>query len=218
MKTLNWLKEIRVLVWDVDGTFYNFHSVPEYQKLYEKYFFESLSQIWKIPVAKAKKKFNLRLKKEFGHTKTLASFGIEAIKFLEKKIYGKMNFNQLLKKDLLLKKNLAQLSFLDQGILTNNSIGILQRKLKALGIPLKMFKWIFTAYDQDLFKPNLAAFEQVLKTTNYLPQQHLYIGDSDAKDIIPAKKIGMRTCLVWGKSKFADISLPSVYDISKSFI
>ena len=66
-------------------------------------------------------------------------------------------------------------------------------------------------------KPHPAAFRLILQFTKLKPSQHLLVGDSEGKEIIPAGKLGFRTCYVWGKSKYADISLPQVYDVVQLF-
>jgi FMN phosphatase YigB (HAD superfamily) len=45
------------------------------------------------------------------------------------------------------------------------------------------------------------------------------IGDREAVDLVPAKAVGMHTCLVWSeiKSTIADITLPDVYRVADIF-
>jgi len=66
-------------------------------------------------------------------------------------------------------------------------------------------------------KPHEAGFRYILAKTKLPPAQHLMIGDREAVDIVPAKKLGMKTCLVWSQvqSQIADITLPTVYDLGK---
>ncbi|MFC1711308.1 HAD family hydrolase [Patescibacteria group bacterium] len=70
---------------------------------------------------------------------------------------------------------------------------------------------------QGRVKPDPYAFKLILNYTKLKPENHLFIGDSDKKEMIPAKKLGMKTCLVWGKSKVADISLKTVYEVESLF-
>jgi putative hydrolase of the HAD superfamily len=215
MKNPSWVKDIKVLVWDIDGTFYSITKTPEYQKIYWHSLLTGLQKLWGLSPEETKKRFLARLVKEKGHTKTLTSFGITAPLFVEEKVYKNMDFNKLLKIDKKLVLLLKQLSFLRQGILSNNSYGTCLKKISALGLQPGFFDWFVCSYDVGVYKPDVQIFEYVLKKTNLLPKNHLYIGDSVAKDIIPAHKAGMHTGLVWGHSETADISFPTVYDVVK---
>lgn len=214
----NWLKDIKVLVWDVDGTFYNSQNYPAYKKAFNAPLWQYLKDRWHISLSQVKKRFNTRKKNLGGITVTLLSFGIGDINIIEEKIYKNIDFTEYFYQDkslLKMFKELKKLTFLKQAILSNNSKKVLQRKLKVFNISYNYFDWVFTTYDYNLFKPDLKAFELVLQSTKYPAKQHLFISDSLVKDLLPAKKLGMRTCLVWGKSKQADISLEKVYDVVK---
>ncbi len=217
MKKPSWVKDIKVLVWDVDATLYSIKRATVYEKFYWHYLLTGLQKLWGLSLTETKKRFLARLVKEKGHTKTLASFGINGPLFVEEKVYKNMDFNQLLKVDKKLILLLKQLSFLRQGILSNNGYDICVKKINALGLKPDLFDWFVCSYEVGIYKPDVQIFEYVLKKTNLLPENHLYIGDSVAKDITPAHKLGMRTCLVWSKSKMADVSFPTVYDVVKLF-
>ena len=90
--------------------------------------------------------------------------------------------------------------------------------LKKLGVPVTIFERIITAQDCQEPKPDPEPFRLLLKITGLPADQHLYIGDRELVDILPAKKLGMKTILVWGKSKIADLSLPTVYDVAEVLI
>jgi len=66
-------------------------------------------------------------------------------------------------------------------------------------------------------KPDLAGFSSILDYTKLPPALHLMIGDREAIDHVPAKKLGMSTCLVWSEAKrsVVDLTLPTVYDVAK---
>lgn len=63
-------------------------------------------------------------------------------------------------------------------------------------------------------KPHPDGFSKIIRESNASPSSHLMVGDHEITDIQPAKKMGMKTCLVYGKTSGADIHLNSVYDIT----
>ena len=85
------------------------------------------------------------------------------------------------------------------GIIANQLPG-LEERLKDFGI-LDYFDAIFSSADLGLAKPNPAIFRLALQKTNCLPQQAIMIGDRLDNDIVPAKRIGMKT--IWIKQGFS---------------
>ena len=88
------------------------------------------------------------------------------------------------------------------GIIANQLPGLEQR-LKAFGI-LDYFSAIFSSADLGLAKPDPAIFRLALQKTNCLPQQAIMIGDRLDNDIVPAKRIGMKT--IWIKQGFSRLA------------
>jgi FMN phosphatase YigB (HAD superfamily) len=52
------------------------------------------------------------------------------------------------------------------------------------------------------------------------PNQHLYVGDREEADIVPAKKVGLKTVLVWNvePDTQADFSFDHVSNIISLFL
>lgn len=92
--------------------------------------------------------------------------------------------------------------------------------LAVLGLPPATFEMMVTTDVVGVTKPHEEGYRVILAETLLPPNQHLMIGDREAIDLIPAKKLGMKTCLVWSQeqSKIADITLPTVYDIVKILV
>jgi HAD superfamily hydrolase (TIGR01549 family) len=59
----------------------------------------------------------------------------------------------------------------------------------------KFFQVIVTPDEIDAKKPSLRPFERALSLLSAEPEHSLMIGDHRANDLIPAKKLGMRTIL-----------------------
>ncbi len=89
-------------------------------------------------------------------------------------------------------------------------------KLEKLGLnPENDFKYSVFGDSAGSGKANGKSFAKIIKLTKHKPIEHIYIGDSDSQDIIPAKRKGFQTVMVWKKSEQADLSLPSIYDLDQ---
>ena len=88
------------------------------------------------------------------------------------------------------------------GIIANQLPG-LEERLKDFGI-LDYFSAIFSSAEFGLAKPDPAIFRLALQKTNCLPQQAIMIGDRLDNDIVPAKRIGMKT--IWIKQGFSSLA------------
>ena len=88
------------------------------------------------------------------------------------------------------------------GIIANQLPG-LEERLKDFGI-LDYFDAIFSSADLGLAKPNPAIFRLPLQKSNCLPHQAIMIGDRLDNDIVPAKRIGMKT--IWIKQGFSRLA------------
>lgn len=101
-------------------------------------------------------------------------------------------------------------------ILANGVIRRHKETLKVLGVPPETFELYVTSEVVGTTKPHPEGFQYVLNYTKLPPSSHLMIGDREQVDLVPAKKLGMRTCMVWSEKKsiIADATLPTVYDIT----
>jgi FMN phosphatase YigB (HAD superfamily) len=89
--------------------------------------------------------------------------------------------------------------------------------LEVLGIEKTLFTHIITGDMLVEPKPALEGFYKMIAMSNVPPQEILYIGDNIGKDILPAKEVGLKTGLVWGKSTEADYTFEKFEDILKIF-
>jgi len=79
-----------------------------------------------------------------------------------------------------------------------------EKVLNSVGIRPDWFTYIIQAGDIMEPKPALEGFKKIVELTKTLPSEILYVGDSEVKDILPAKSVGMKTCLMWANSREAD--------------
>ena len=85
------------------------------------------------------------------------------------------------------------------GIIANQSVGSAQR-LADWGIS-KYFDLVIASAEEGIEKPNPEIFRIALERANCLPENAVMVGDRIDNDILPAKKLGMKT--VWVKQGFA---------------
>ena len=98
-------------------------------------------------------------------------------------------------------------------ILTNAPRIWADKVLKHLEIFDLVNPLIFTG-EGDVRKPNPQQFIQVCQALDVEAKNVCSIGDQEESDIIPAKKLGMKTVIV-GKSNHADFEIDSIADFEK---
>lgn len=211
------LNGIKVLIWDFDGTFYKpnpalFAAVREAE-------YKTIVAHTGWTRDQAEEAFEKFYKKVYpSATETVArivgiSTGDAAVDM--EQYFDRRDF---LSRDERLITLFRKLKNYRHIILANGVIARHKETLKVLGIPSETFELFVTSEVVGKTKPHPEGFQYILNYTKLPPDQHLMIGDREAVDLVPAKSLGMKTCLVWGKSTVADISLPTVYDLSTILI
>jgi HAD superfamily hydrolase (TIGR01549 family) len=202
------MKKIKILVWDLDGTLSPQDDVIEHQ--FRKKVLKILAEKLETTFAQAKEKFIAREKELKGTTKTLNSLGVDGFGIIAQ-VQQEVDWEKLLKKDQHLVKILNDLNQYRHILLTDNTKKSGERKLKALAIPRGIFEKKFYGIDLQLVKPNPNLFSKVILYTQLEPEKHLMIGDSLEKDILPARSVGMKTCIVGSTTETADYSIKKIY-------
>lgn len=207
--------DVRVLIWDFDGTFYKpnpelFHAVREGE-------YRTIMELAHMSHDEAMTEFAKLFKKVTpSATQTVAKIcGIsttEAALHMEK-YYDRRKF---LSRDPKLILLFASLKNFTHYILANGVRHRLEETLTVLGLPASTFMEIVTSERSGENKPSDKGFRYIVNKTGLPPAAHLMIGDREAVDLVPAKNLGMRTCLVWSdeKSTVADLTLPTVYALA----
>jgi HAD superfamily hydrolase (TIGR01509 family) len=92
------------------------------------------------------------------------------------------------------------------GIIANQLDGLKER-LEAFGL-LQYFKYIVSSWDVQVMKPDVRIFEYALRLSkcDKDPARAWMIGDRLDNDVLPAKKLGMKT--VWIKQGFGALQKP----------
>lgn len=207
---MNTFLNIKVLVWDFDGTFYKpipalWHAIREgeYRTIME-------ANNWDHDRAVAE--FHALYKKVTpSATQTVGKLtGLttsEAARRMED-FYDRRDF---IKRDEKLIALYQKLSGYRHFILANGVRAHLEEALDVLGVPRGTFEEIVTSEISGENKPSEKGFLYILNKTKLPPGQHLMIGDREKVDIEPARALGMQTCFItWGQPPVA-----SVYDVAQ---
>lgn len=244
------IKNIKVIVWDVDGTLYR--STPELSRLVKRKEVELLRRVKEISLAAAARLFDEKKKIHKSGTMALVKLGCGDIAFVGRKTEV-LNRGKFIKKDPKLLEVFKKLFQFRHIAVRNGTLKETVKTLHALGLgavfrintindtksndrsslchgdsldrrygyPLGPFERIFSTVDHfRTVKPDPVVFKKILEYTKLPANQHLIVGDRFEVDLVPAKKLGMKTCLVWSQSDdpSVDISIKRVYDIVKILI
>jgi FMN phosphatase YigB (HAD superfamily) len=87
--------------------------------------------------------------------------------------------------------------------------------LPSLGIDVSLFAHILSSSTVKKPKPALDGFVKIVELSQLRPNEILYVGDHETKDIVPAKQVGLQAGMIWNKSDMADYNFDSFDDILK---
>ncbi|MBU1327386.1 HAD family hydrolase [Patescibacteria group bacterium] len=210
---------IKVIIWDFDGTFFRPNQAlwdavrsSEYRTIInhtgwsmEKTVYE-FQKYYKIVTPSATETV------AYLCNITTSEAALEMEEYFDRR--------KFVKKDKRLVSLFRKLDRFDHYILANGVKKKLEETLVVLGLSQGIFKEIITSETVGVNKPSDKGFRYILKITNVAPKEHLMIGDREAVDLAPAKKLGMHTCLVWSdtKSSIVDVTLPTVYDVARMMV
>lgn len=210
------MKNIQLIIFDLDGTLYNFDSKDFASS---KFNADAKERAYKF----LSKRLNLGLKETIQTYSDIKekysgelSLGLEKEFGIDRYEY----FNNVWcpdPRDYISKKSLKKfMSSFEQKlvILTAAPRIWAESVLKYLDIYALFEKNIFTG-EPDIRKPNPLAFKQILDQYKVSPSNALSVGDQEHSDIIPAKNLGIHTVIVGSKSLYADFSIDKLEDLSK---
>ena len=212
------MTKIKNLIFDLDNTLYDFSKAwkisnklvfeyLEYDKLttYEEFFklYKSVNNKLVKEVLKGNLKIiELRNKRLM---LTLEQFGLN-LTVEDCNFYYEKQFEYILEsiapdEEVNLKLRQLQEKY-NMIVLTNGKSYEQRMKLKKLGLE-NIFK-LYISGETHISKPKDKAFINVLESEGLLVDETMMIGDSLYHDILPAKKLGLKTCLVEKKWHFDD--------------
>ena len=229
------MNHLQVLIWDFDGTLYQqnellWHDIREAE-------YRVIMQHTGWSHEKAVEEFSKIYKKVvLSATETVARLSSLPIASASVEMESYFDRTKYVKRDEKLIAMFAALSEYSHYILCNGAVVGVEKTLAMLGLPKETFVKIVTSEHAGANKPDPAGFqyivnhysELILPSRISLRETHerlidvssfLMVGDRALVDLLPAKKLGMKTCLVWRDKKpeedFVDFSVPTIYDIPK---
>lgn len=211
---------LKVLIWDFDGTLYKpnpelWHTVREAE-------YKTITNHTKWQKEKVVTEFEKLYKKVYpSATETVANLSGVSTKEAALEMESYYDRRDFVVHDDKLVALFDKLRMYRHFILANGVIAKHKETLRAMGLSPDIFEEMVTSETVGVTKPNDAGFRYIMSKTNLPPEEHMMIGDREMVDLAPAKKLGMKTCLVWaqpGQNQHADIVLPTVYDVEKILI
>ena len=213
---MNWTKKIKAIGWDLDRTLYPPGAIPD--KMFVDHQIKVVMKKNNWDKARAEREYQKKYASYGSHTKALASLGVDGVQFFLD-LWDELPLEKYLKKDDRLVKMFEKLSGYEHFLVTNGGyMRQIKKKLNLIGLSGSEFKFIVSGYLIKAPKPELKPFKEAVKQSELKPEEILYVGDRDKADIIPAKLVGMKTCMVWDKSEIADVSLENVYQVESLFL
>lgn len=207
--------DVKILIWDFDGTFYK-PNTELWQKVREaeyRVIMEHTGWDHKKTIIEFNKYYKVITQSA---TQTVAHIcGITTTKaaLIMEQYYDRRSS---VARDEKLIQMFEKLKEFMHYILANGVRYRIEETLETLEVSINIFSEIVTSELSGENKPSDKGFKYILDKTKLPAAAHMMIGDREAVDLVPAKALGMHTCLVWSdkKSEIADITLPTVYDVA----
>jgi HAD superfamily hydrolase (TIGR01549 family) len=219
MKKPQWISEIEALGWDLDGTLYRSFptSKSPIPKMIRKKQLAAVANKMGWELERTKREYKKRYLKLGSNTKTMISFGIDGIEFFTS-FWDEIDLKQYIKKDERVIQLFEALGSKRHFLISNsNRIDQVKKKLGLIGLKPEVFELIVSTVDLRAVKADPKPFLVALERLDLKPEQVMFVGDRVSTDIMGARGVGMRTCIVWGNADEADVSLRNVYEVGTLF-
>lgn len=212
----------KIIIFDLDGTLYEFKKGSFKQSLIYKKVLENTEEYIRNKLNITKKEAKLILKeiiKEYGES---ISIGLEKKHKLDRYEYFNNVWNipakKYIKSNPFLRNKLLKIKNHFDFVLVSDAPKIwIKHVLERLEID-DIFKNRIFSGEGNARKEFGNVFDKIVKILRINPHCCIIFGDQEKTDIIPAKKIGMRTVLVNRKKKssIADYTIKSILEIEKA--
>lgn len=227
------MDKIDAIIFDLDNTLYDFssawlyaHKKNFYNYNLDKYttyeqFFETFKNYDK-EILEEIKAGTLRVRdlRRVRIQRTMFDFGIVFDEVDAKEYYKNMfeyiiehikKYDDIIEYLKILKEKGKKLFILTNGIGKEQ-----YRKLDKLEIT-NLFDKIYISTETDINKPDLRAFLQILAENNLEFKKTLMVGDSVYHDLVPAKKLGMKTCYIKRRWHLSNVSKNNIINCDYSY-
>ncbi|MBI5019498.1 HAD family hydrolase [Candidatus Gottesmanbacteria bacterium] len=205
---------VSVCIWDFDGTLYR--PTPALTQAIIEADYELIMRHTGWDKAKTVEEFHKIYKvKTPSSTETAAELAGISVQeaAIECELYK--DRRPFLSRDQRLIDMFAKLTHYTHYFLVNGIQEKVRESLDVLGVSPDIFREFVTAEVVGVNKPQPDGFRYIMEKTGFPADAHLMIGDRVAVDLVPAKALGMKTCLVWSEvtDSIADVVLPEVYGV-----
>jgi FMN phosphatase YigB (HAD superfamily) len=191
---------------------------PEFFKEHNNLLYQTYAKAVRKPITKELLDEFKKLYNELGSNSAVFRSLGHPSNYWQKTYQESIDVNPFVKAATNAKKTLLKLKkIVPISIFTNVTSKSLFSTLKLIDIDKEWFTHTINGDDIKERKPALDGFNLMIKKSNLLPKEILYVGDLINKDILPAKAVGMRTCLLWAKSDKADYSFEKFEEILNIF-
>jgi FMN phosphatase YigB (HAD superfamily) len=210
------IEKIEAIGFDLDGTLY-----PSKKEMDDRIRQEISKKILlKKPelenLEKAREHFEERYKELHSGTEILRETGYPNAGEIMDKCLANADVLDLIDEDKELQKILERLKdkFMLY-LLTSSPKELSIKKLEKMGINPEIFNYMFFSDTPNIgSKGSGEAFNYVIREMGIEPSQHLYVGDRERTDVIPAKEKGMETIRI-GEESSASITIKNIKDIEE---
>jgi len=212
MQNFKWIKEVKAVGWDLDGTLYP-HDCVQHDLLYDRQI-RVVAKEKKLSFDSAEVEYAKVYDRLGSNTKTLNHFGIDGLKFFTS-FWDEIDLEKYIRSDQRVVQLIKQLNnnFIQFIISNSNRRDQIEKKLKLIGFVESCFDLVVSTVELGSVKPDPKPFLVALEKLQLKPEEVLFVGDRVTTDVMGAKGVGMKTCLVGKESKEADVSVKSVYDV-----
>jgi HAD superfamily hydrolase (TIGR01549 family) len=195
---------IKEIWFDLNGTLTQ--HTPEFLKALDALCFEAYAEATHQPVTDTMKQEYRKAYKEQG-SKSAVFKSLGMPKDFWPSYFSRLDESQYYRPDERVYQTVDAIrKKVPIGLLSNSSLGRVERTLKAVDIDPSWFTHVLTNRDISNPKPHPHGFKLLIAHSRANPNELLFVGDREDVDIIPAKRLGLVTAMVWGKSKEADYS------------
>ncbi len=205
----------RIFIFDLDGTLYQFDSKgfldSKFYSDIRKRAYKFLSERLNVSEERAKETYNCIKAKYNGEVSigTEKEFGINRYDYFN--FVWNLEPSDYITKNPLIREIFSKLEG-KIAILTGAPKIWARKTLEYLKVYDIVANTLFTG-EPDIRKPNPLAFQQVLDYFRVLPEQAISIGDQESTDIIPARKLRIKTILLGSDCKSADFCINKLEEI-----
>ncbi len=211
--------DIKHIWWDVEGTLF---QVPiTYEDVKNQRRFQLYSEVTDKPLnQELQQEYRQQYKKHKSHSAVFQALG-KGKDFWQNELdqIDVCSFIQKDEKTVKMFKRFAKLDLL-HSIFTNRNSEYTKKILSHLGISASLFSSFVTNEDITHPKPHQEGFLRMITMSNVKPNEILFVGDRLETDVLPAKKVGLKTALVWSQTESteADFTFSHVGDVISLFI